>query len=395
MAPHSKSKRMTLRKKYKIQRKVREHHRKLRKQQKKQPHKGTKKHSKELNIPAQFPYKQQVLEEYARQEEILKKIKQANVRAINARETEENSVQESSNAGNLEDSLVQQEAKGSLRRYVKEFKQVANDCDVILEVLDARDPIGTRSLQVEKYIMSNFGGVKRIVLVLNKIDMIPSEVASQWVEYLSTFYPTVTFCASSEKVRKKYTSLTQNLVQLLKSFRSEKHASLLVGVVGYPNVGKSSLINCLHRSQVVQTGATPGVTKYNQEIIIDHNLRLIDCPGIVLEENSSQSLVIRNFIQMEKIDDPIPYVQTILEKIGIERLVVLYSLPMFSTVDEFLALIAKKRGKLKQGGGFDLSAAAYSVLLDWSRGKIPYYSLPPKQVPSAEVSCLFDVLEVF
>ena len=59
-------------------------------------------------------------------------------------------------------------AESSKRAFFKDFAKVVEPADVILEVLDARDPIATRSLDVERYIRKA-GGEKRIVLLLNKI----------------------------------------------------------------------------------------------------------------------------------------------------------------------------------------------------------------------------------
>ena len=56
----------------------------------------------------------------------------------------------------------------------------------------------------------------------------------------------------------------------------------MVGLVGYPNVGKSSTINALYRKKKTAVAATPGKTKHFQTLIINDNLSLCDCPGMVL-----------------------------------------------------------------------------------------------------------------
>ena len=65
------------------------------------------------------------------------------------------------------------------------------------------------------------------------------------------------------------------------------HPACNAGVVGFPNVGKSSLINSLKRGRVAQVGNTPGVTRAVQEVVLDKHLRLLDSPGIVFADPDS------------------------------------------------------------------------------------------------------------
>lgn len=82
--------------------------------------------------------------------------------------------------------------------------------------------------------------------------------------------------------------------------------SITVGVVGLPNVGKSSLINSLKRCHVVNVGATPGLTRSMQEVQLDKNVKLLDCPGVVMARSgeSDASIALRNCKRIEKLDDP-------------------------------------------------------------------------------------------
>jgi nuclear GTP-binding protein len=66
------------------------------------------------------------------------------------------------------DAAAAGQKDNSRKAYYKEFRKVLETSDVILEVLDARDPLGCRTKQVEKMILEN-GSTKRIILVLNKI----------------------------------------------------------------------------------------------------------------------------------------------------------------------------------------------------------------------------------
>jgi nuclear GTP-binding protein len=287
----------------------------------------------------------------------------------------------------------------SKRAFYREFKTVVDAADVILTVLDARDPLGCRVKAVEEMVASS-GGRKRIVLVLNKIDLVPREVVAQWLTHLRRELPTVAFKASTQSQRSNLGSISggennegalssseclgaDTLVQLLKNYCRSLNikTSIRVGVVGYPNVGKSSLINSLKRAKVCKVGATPGVTTASQEIHLDKNIKLLDCPGIVFANPSDSSetaqLFLRNCVKVEQLDDPVGPIELILQRAAPEQLMFLYSIPRFVNTQEFLFHVARRQGKLKKGGIPNIEAAAKSVLTDWNQGKIPFYTIPP------------------
>ena len=112
--------------------------------------------------------------------------------------------------------------------------------------MDARDPLGTRSNYIEEYLKKEKAH-KHLVLVLNKVDLVPTWVTQKWVAILSQQYPTVALHASL-----KHPFGKGALINLLRQFgKLHKDANQIsVGLIGYPNVGKSSVINCLRSKKV-------------------------------------------------------------------------------------------------------------------------------------------------
>jgi nuclear GTP-binding protein len=174
------------------------------------------------------------------------------------------------------------------------------------------------------------------------------------------------------------------LVRLLKNYSRNLNlkTSITVGIIGYPNVGKSSVINSLKRSKVCGVGSTPGFTKVAQQITLDKNIKLLDCPGIVFAQQghngqSDAEIALRNCIKVELLEDPITPVQVIVARCAAPRLMALYNIGYFNNAHEFLVLLAHQRGKLLKGGVADIAQVARHVLNDWNSGKIPFYTVPP------------------
>ncbi|XP_005358934.1 guanine nucleotide-binding protein-like 3-like protein isoform X2 [Microtus ochrogaster] len=284
------------------------------------------------------------------------------------------------------------------RAYYKEFRKVVEYSDVILEVLDARDPLGCRCFQMEETVLRAEGN-KKLVLVLNKIDLVPKEIVEKWLDYLRNELPTVAFKASTQH---QFRNLTQckvpvdqasdsllkksracfgaeNLMRVLGNYcrLGEVRTHIRVGVVGLPNVGKSSLINSLKRSRACSVGAVPGVTKFMQEVFLDKYIRLLDAPGIVPGPNSEVGTILRNCIHVQKLADPVTPVETILQRCNLEEISSYYGVSGFQTTEHFLTAVAHRLGKKKKGGIYSREEAAKAVLADWVSGKISFYTPPP------------------
>ncbi|KAI1459298.1 P-loop containing nucleoside triphosphate hydrolase protein [Annulohypoxylon moriforme] len=339
----------------------------------------------------------------------------------------------SDDEADYEDGTTELRAQASSRKaHDKVFKQVVDQADVVLYVLDARDPEGTRSREVERMVMAAASGGKRLMLVLNKIDLIPPNVLKDWLTYLRRYFPTLPLRASGSAPNAQtfnhrdltVQSTSSALFKSLKSFAASKQLkrAISVGVIGYPNVGKSSVINALlsrmgggRSATACPAGAEAGVTTSIRAVKIDSKLTLLDSPGIVFpsapegESSSSSSssskknaveahahLVLLNAIPPKQIDDPIPAVSLLLKRLSasqglLQKLMDVYDLPPLISSDgdettDFLVQVARKRGRLGRGGVPNLNAAAMTVVTDWRDGRIQGWVDAPVLPVATEIS---------
>ena len=155
--------------------------------------------------------------------------------------------------------------------------KVLDSSDVVVQVLDARDPQGTRSSVVERHLRDKCKG-KHLVFVLNKCDLVPTWATARWIAALGQVAPTLAFHAHLTRPFGKGNLI--NLLRQLAALHPEKK-QISVGFVGYPNVGKSSVINALRSKKVCKTAPTPGETKVWQYVTLFKRVYLIDSPGTV------------------------------------------------------------------------------------------------------------------
>lgn len=420
-----KSHRLPLKRKYTIIKKMKEHKRKLNRDLRRNPEKKRKPRT-DRGIPNSCPFKAEILLDM----EKLKKIKEAEHEAKRAeiiekrKQLREGKIVGNTNIGNLEnlaenaenrDAQFQHKAiqetqdaeslkeilhDASAKAYIKEFRKVIEAADVILQVLDARDPIGTRCQQVEQAVI-DAGSSKKLVLVLNKADLVPKENLTAWLKYLRNELPAIAFKASTQvqskrlgHVRSKFLKSTtpeiktsmclgaDTLMTLLGNYSRNKglKTAIRVGVVGLPNVGKSSIINSLKRSRSCNVGAVPGVTKTMQEVALDSKIMLIDSPGIVMAtgDASDTTVALRNALRIDTIESAIQPVEVVLQRTGKDYMMIQYGLSNFETTQEFLCILAKRCGKMKKGAIPDVLAAAKKILHDWNIGRIKYFTCPPE-----------------
>jgi len=262
---------------------------------------------------------------------------------------------------------------GQSKRIWNELYKVIDSSDVVIQVLDARDPMGTRSALIEKY-MREEKAHKHLIFVLNKVDLVPTWVTQRWVATISAEYPTIAFHASLNHPFGKG-ALINLFRQLAKLHESSKQIS--VGFIGYPNTGKSSVINALRSKKVCKTAPLAGETKVWQYITLMKKVYLIDCPGVVPPgQESDEEKVLRGVVRIEHLTEPADYVAAALERVRRKYVDRTYKVSKWKDHLEFLEQVAKRSGRLLKGGEPDLDTVAKMVLNDWQRGKLPYFVTP-------------------
>jgi nuclear GTP-binding protein len=264
--------------------------------------------------------------------------------------------------------------KGTSKRIWGELYKVLDSSDVIVQVLDARDPLGTRSLQVENHLRQN-ARHKHLVFVLNKCDLVPTWATARWVKVLSQEYPTLAFHASLGKPFGK-----GSLINLLRQFAHlhSDRPQITVGFIGYPNVGKSSVINTLRKKVVCKAGPVPGETKIWQYITLMKRIFLIDCPGIVVPTAATDTdLLLRGVVRVERVEDVVQHVDEVLSRVRRDYVVRTYGIAEWTDHEDFLEKLARRSGRLLKGGEPDLNSVAKAVVRDWQRGKLPHFTMPP------------------
>ncbi|KAK0165306.1 hypothetical protein PV328_003832 [Microctonus aethiopoides] len=264
-------------------------------------------------------------------------------------------------------------AAGQSKRIWNELYKVIDSSDIILQILDARDPQGTRSPHVEKYLKTEKPH-KHLIFILNKVDLVPTWATQRWVAILSKEYPTLAFHASLTHPFGK-----GSLINLLRQF-GKLHADkkqISVGFIGYPNTGKSSIINTLRSKKVCKVAPIAGETKVWQYITLMKRIFLIDCPGVVYPSAETDTeKVLKGVVRVELVQYPEDYIVSVLQRVKPEYIRKTYKIDEWTDHIDFLEKLAQRTGKLLKKGEPDIGIVARMVLNDWQRGKLPFFVVP-------------------
>ena len=240
-------------------------------------------------------------------------------------------------------------------------RDLIQKADIVLEVLDARMPELTRNIKLED-CASRMN--KPLILVVNKADLVSG--------------------TSIQNIRKQYQGLdcilvsskmARGIIDLIGVIKSKlKKEKIKVVIMGYPNTGKSTLINRLSKGARARVSSESGFTKGMQLIAGKANLLLMDTPGVVpYEERDELLLGLMSGISPSKLNDPdiVAYeILNILKKNNPSAIKEAYGIDTELEPEDMLIEFGKKNHLLIKGGLVDERRAAIKLINDWHTGKI-------------------------
>ena len=113
---------------------------------------------------------------------------------------------------------------------------------------------------------------------------------------------------------------------------------------------------------------------------------MIDCPGIVHDENQTETeKVLKSIVRAERLPDPTMFVQPILDKVEKKHINDVYGIMEWGDSEDFLKQLGLKTGKLLKGGETDMNNLSKQIIVDWQRGRLPFFTQPPKNEVEEEV----------
>lgn len=263
---------------------------------------------------------------------------------------------------------------GHMTKALRMMEENAKIVDAVGYVLDARAPLACFNPSFTKIV-----GNKPCVFILNKCDLADSNKVAVWCNYFQSrgdAYVKVTATASAEagKITAAFEAATEQIRAKQRQKGVFKPVRCLV--LGVPNCGKSTLINCLSGRKTTVTGDKPGVTKGKQWVRLKSGLELLDTPGTLWpkfdDEKTAYELCFIGSIKddvVDVMDVSLHLLSTLAEQYP-QNLTERYKVEAQQSATELFAQIAKKRGFLLRGGDTDDERCAKAILDDFRKGKL-------------------------
>jgi ribosome biogenesis GTPase A len=246
------------------------------------------------------------------------------------------------------------------KTYPELLKNIIETSDIILEVLDARFPQETRNKDIE-YILKK--QKKKIIYVLNKSDLVKNPQ--------TTLRPSVFVSCKSRKGIKDL----RNKIKLEAKKIKKDSGKIQVGVIGYPNTGKSSVINILIGKSSAGTGAEAGFTKGIQKISLTSEIVLLDSPGVIPKREYSatdqKSISDQTKIggrSYQQVKNPELVVNDLVKDYK-KQLEKFYKMKI-QNEEDLIEKLGNKKNIFKKKGEVNEDKVARMILKDWQEGKI-------------------------
>jgi ribosome biogenesis GTPase A len=248
--------------------------------------------------------------------------------------------------------------------FPKQLEQVIDIADIVLEVLDARFISETRNREVENAIKDKS---KKLIRVLNKSDLV-----KKIPQYKLT--KLIPYAIVSAKTKNSIGRLRDKIKEFSSKVNTDDKVT--VGVIGYPNSGKSSVINALLGKSKASTSHQSGHTKGLQKLKLSEHIMLLDSPGVIPQEeySTTDSSKMAQHAKLgaksyEKVKDPEIVLGDLIKVLG-DVFEKHYKIKAGKNSEILIEELGKKKNFVKQKGLVDEDRTARFILKEWQTGKI-------------------------
>ena len=264
---------------------------------------------------------------------------------------------------------------GHMAKTKREIKEKINLIDIVYEVIDARMPKSSRIIDLNELIKD-----KPRIMIFTKYDLCDRSITDKYInEYEKEYMVIKANLKENSNITKEVINKTEILLNNINQKRIEKglnKRSFRALVIGVPNVGKSTLINRLAGRNIASTGNKPGVTKSLSWIKLNHNIELLDTPGILWpkidDANTGYILASLASIKEEILNKE--EIASFIIQFLYERYPILlkekYGIDNNNDLQEIFNIIGRKRGCLMKGNIIDLEKVYTIIINDLKEGKI-------------------------
>ena len=246
--------------------------------------------------------------------------------------------------------------------------------DVVVELCDARLPHASRNPDLGNLLQN-----KKRILLLNKADLADPNETGAWLNFFRNqgiaAKPFISIGGKSKEALNLIDEAAREAVERAAARGMRKTVRAMV--VGVPNVGKSTLINCLCGGAITQVGDRPGVTRANRWVKVSPYLELMDTPGLLWPRLDDQQAARRLFyigtIRDQVADVQMAAIRLLEDLIAVRPEAVAQRFKLADTALKGLALlegVCRGRGFLMKGGNTDTERGAAVVLDEFRAGKL-------------------------